>query len=75
MKDKKLSHFRNQQIGIVFQFHHLMPEFSALENVAMPLLISKNSRDAFNLAAKMLEKVELSDRAHHKPAEISCRFV
>jgi lipoprotein-releasing system ATP-binding protein len=63
---------RKNHIGFIFQFHHLLPEFSALENVAMPLLIrGLNYKEAIAQAAKILDEVELTNRAHHKPAELS----
>jgi len=72
MNDKKVSNFRNQRIGFVFQFHHLLPDFSALENVAMPALIARrNPAEAFRRAGMLLEQVGLSARLTHKPGELS----
>lgn len=71
MPDTELSRFRNTMIGTVFQFHHLLPEFTALENVAMPLLIGRRHQEAFEKARALLERVGLKDRAEHKPAEMS----
>lgn len=71
-KEKQLSAFRNRHIGFVFQFHQLLPEFTAVENVMMPALISGvGMSDARRRAMEMLEYLKLSDRASHKPAELS----
>lgn len=72
LKDKKLSEFRNLNIGFVFQFHQLLPEFSALENVALPSLIAGNKKSkAFENARKILSELGLSHRLSHRPAELS----
>lgn len=72
LNDKKLSEFRNRHIGFVFQFHHLLPEFSALENVILPGLIAgiPNSK-ARCRGMELLEFLSLKDRATHKPDELS----
>ncbi len=67
-----LAHFRNQQIGFVFQFHQLLPEFTALENVMIPALIAGCRRsDALQRAMELLDYMGLQQRAHHKPSELS----
>ncbi len=72
MDDRQLSRFRNTHIGIVFQFHHLLPGFTALENDAMPLLIGRRPpAEAFAAARTMLTRVGLGERLDHKPAELS----
>lgn len=72
LSDEKLSKFRNQNIGFVFQFHYLLPEFDALENVAIPMMINgKSLIQAKKESENLLELVGLSDRAHHKPSELS----
>lgn len=70
--DDRLSRFRNRHIGFVFQFHHLLPEFTALENVMMPALIGGVSRkEAENRAKELLDMVNLASRALHKPSALS----
>ena len=72
LKGKDLSAFRNRHIGFVFQFHQLLPEFTALENVMMPALIGGAAQDdASKRARKMLDLLGLADREGHKPAELS----
>ncbi|KLT72054.1 lipoprotein ABC transporter ATP-binding protein [Neisseria arctica] len=72
MSQKTLGDLRNQYLGFVYQFHHLLPEFSALENVMMPLLIGKKPKvEAESQAAAMLEKVGLKQRMLHRPSELS----
>ena len=72
LKDKKLSAFRNRHIGFVFQFHQLLPEFTALENVAMPALIAGEKRKAaFAEAERLLNDLGLGHRFNHRPAELS----
>lgn len=72
MNDSELARFRNREIGFVFQFHHLLPEFSALENVALPLLIGRTPRDrAFDHAAAILAEVGLADRTDFLPVKLS----
>ena len=67
-----LARFRNEHVGFVFQFHHLVPEISALENVMLPALIRGTERtDAAENASKVLADVGLGDRAHHRPGELS----
>lgn len=73
LNDAQRGNMRNQHIGIVYQFHHLLPEFSALENVAMPLMLRKTEsvKGAREKALSMLERVGLAHRVDHKPAELS----
>lgn len=72
LKDKKLSKFRNINLGFIFQFHQLLPEFSALENVALPALIAgKKRKSAFSDAERWLNELGLSHRLGHKPSELS----
>ncbi len=72
MKEKELSAFRNRRIGFVFQFHQLLPEFTALENVMIPALIAGlGRREAQSSAIEMLNLLGLVDRAAHKPSELS----
>ncbi len=72
MSEKKLSEFRNRHIGFVFQFHHLLPEFTALENVCIPAFIAGEPRKkAETRAGELLDFLNLSDRLTHKPSELS----
>ena len=72
MSERKKSQFRNKTLGFVYQFHHLLPEFSAMENVAMPLLIrGLKTDDAKQQALTMLASVGLEHRVNHKPGELS----
>lgn len=72
LSDSKLAHFRGANIGFVFQFHQLLPEFSMLENVAMPALIAGRSRsEAFARAHELISYMGLNDRESHRPAELS----
>ena len=72
LKDKSLSKFRNQHIGFIFQFHQLLPEFTALENVCIPAFIGNTSKsEAEKKAIELLNFLGLSDRIHHKPNELS----
>jgi lipoprotein-releasing system ATP-binding protein len=72
LRDQKLSLFRNQKIGFVFQFHHLLPEFTALENVCIPAYIAGTpDKEAQERGLELLGFLGLSQRAHHKPSELS----
>ena len=72
LSQKQLSAFRNRRIGFVFQAHHLLPEFTALENVMIPALIGgESSRHAREKALELLDRVGLSQRTNHKPSELS----
>lgn len=72
LNEKELAHFRNRTIGFVFQFHHLLPEFSALENVMLPKFIAREEpKEMKQKAIKILNEVGLSDRIDHKPGELS----
>lgn len=72
LKERELADFRNKHIGFVFQFHQLLPEFSALENVMIPALIAgKSKKAAKDQALEILEYLNLADRLHHKPAQLS----
>ncbi len=72
LNDKKLSAFRNQHIGFVFQFHHLLPEFTAAENIALPAMIGGDTRKkALHKANELLEMFAMKDRAEHKPSQLS----
>ena len=70
--DKKISDFRNQKMGFIFQFHHLLPEFSALENVMLPALIAKRKESEVKKnAAELLERLGLKDRINNRPNQLS----
>jgi lipoprotein-releasing system ATP-binding protein len=70
--DDRLSEFRNRNIGFIFQFHHLLPEFTALENICIPAFIAgKGRKEAENRAKDLLGYLNLSDRMDHKPSELS----
>ncbi len=72
LKDTEISKFRNNEIGFIFQFHQLLPEFTALENVAIPAYIGKKSQSETEKRAKeVLDYLGLSHRYHHKPSELS----
>lgn len=72
LSDKKLAAFRNQNIGFVFQFHQLLPEFTALENVCIPAFIAeKGKKETERRAMELLELFNLKDRMYHKPSELS----
>ena len=72
LPERELSDFRNKNIGFVFQFHHLLPEFTAIENVCIPAYIARKSKaEAEQKAMKLLSYLNLSDRISHKPAELS----
>jgi len=72
LRDRQLADFRNRTIGFVFQFHHLLPEFTALENTMMPGLIRRQNRDQLEADAKrILDEVDLGHRLTHKPGELS----
>ena len=72
MDDNQLANFRNRMAGFVFQFHHLLPEFTALENVAMPgLILGKSRKECFQKSQKLLKNFNLDHRLDHKPSELS----
>ncbi len=72
LKDKELSKFRNRHLGFIFQFHQLLPEFTALENVCIPAFIAQRSKEEAEAEAKrLLDYLGLSHRIHHKPNELS----
>ncbi len=71
LSDRELARFRNRRIGFVFQEHHLLPQLSVLENVLLPTLAERHNEDCLQRARELLERVGLSDRLDHRPAELS----
>jgi lipoprotein-releasing system ATP-binding protein len=72
LKGNKLAHFRNAHMGFIFQFHHLLPEFTAEENIMMPFLIAGNQKNEARIKAReLLEYLGLESRREHKPSELS----
>jgi lipoprotein-releasing system ATP-binding protein len=72
LDDKKISEFRNSKIGFVFQFHHLLPEFTAIENICIPAYIAgKSPKDAQYKAMELLDLLKIDERKNHKPSELS----
>ena len=72
LKQREMAHFRNRNIGFVFQFHQLLPEFTTLENVAIPALIGGDKRaEAYDRARRLLDYLGLNNRLEHKPAQLS----
>ncbi|NLJ82710.1 MAG: ABC transporter ATP-binding protein [Bacteroidales bacterium] len=72
LNDKALAAFRNKHIGFVFQFHHLLPEFTAIENVALPAMVAGHSRKkALQQAQELLEILSIANRSEHKPSQLS----
>lgn len=72
LRDRELARFRNRNIGFVFQFHQLLPEFTTAENIAIPALIGgMRQSDAYRRAMELLDFMGLADRSHHKPAQLS----
>ena len=72
LKDKELSKFRNQHLGFIFQFHQLLPEFTALENVCIPgFIANRDKKEVEKEAKQLLNYLGLSERTHHKPSELS----
>lgn len=72
LEDEEISKFRNQKFGFIFQFHHLLPEFTAIENLIIPMLIKGiNVEESKARAKELLDLVQLSDRMNHKPSELS----
>lgn len=71
LSKRKLAEFRNREIGFIFQFHHLLPEFTAYENVMMPAWIGKIGKEKKNRAHELLEFIGLADRKTHKPTQLS----
>jgi lipoprotein-releasing system ATP-binding protein len=72
LKSRDLAELRNKHLGFIFQFHHLLPEFTALENIAMPALIhGMRKKEAYRKAGELLEYLQMADRSSHKPGQLS----
>jgi len=71
LSPRDLAHLRNREIGFVFQLHHLLPQCTVIENVLVPTLVNADARDAYEHAARLLERVGLGDRLHHRPGQLS----
>jgi ABC-type lipoprotein export system ATPase subunit len=71
LSPRDLAQVRNREIGFVFQLHHLLPQCTVLENVLVPALVNADTHDAYERAVKLLERVGLNDRLHHRPGQLS----
>lgn len=71
LKQRQLAHFRNNNIGFIFQFHHLLPEFTAMENICIPAYIQKRTEGVEEKARELLDYLGIAKRSHHKPTQLS----